>query len=106
MLCRRNTKAATGCLHTAGVEAVTGSDNIMFKVIAVSIAIAALAGCSSYNRTSSMGNAAETKNSSDANKSQNPAAVSPGPAGTTGSGAGGGTGSGGGGGTGSAGGAR
>jgi uncharacterized lipoprotein len=67
----------------------------MFKVIAVSLAIAALAGCSSYNRTSSMGNAAETKNSTDANKSQNPAAVSPGPAGAgTGGGSGGGAGSG------------
>jgi hypothetical protein len=55
----------------------------MFKVIAVSIFIAALAGCSSYGRTSSMGNAAETKNSTDANKAQNPAAVSPGSSGSS-----------------------
>ena len=88
MLCRGNTKAATGCLHTAGVEAVIGT-NIMLKVLAVSFAIAALAGCSSYNRTSSMGNAAETKNSTDANKAQNPAAASPGTGATSGTGTGG-----------------
>jgi hypothetical protein len=63
----------------------------MFKVIAVSFFIASLAACSSMSgRTTSMGNAAETKNSTDANKSQNPAAVSPGPSGSgSGSGAGG-----------------
>lgn len=54
----------------------------MFKVIAVSCFIVSLAACSSMNRPSTtMGNTAETKNSTDANKAQNPAAVSPGPAG-------------------------
>ena len=81
MLCRGNTRAATGCLHTAGAEAVIGS-NIMFKVIAVSFFIASLAACSSMSGRTTMGNAAETKNSTDANKAQNPAAVSPGSSGS------------------------
>jgi uncharacterized lipoprotein len=51
----------------------------MFKLIAVSCFIASLAACSSMSgRSAPMGNAAETKNSTDANKANNPAAVSPG----------------------------
>lgn len=55
----------------------------MIKLIAVTFVVASLAACSSMGyRSSSMGNAAETKNSSDANKSGNPAAVSPGSSGS------------------------
>jgi hypothetical protein len=55
----------------------------MFKIIAVSLFVASLAACSSMSgRSTSMGNAAETKNSTDANKAQNPAAVSPGSSGS------------------------
>ena len=60
----------------------------MFKALAVSFFIVSLAACSSMSgRSTSMGNAAETKNSTDANKAANPAAVSPGTG--TGSGTGG-----------------
>jgi hypothetical protein len=76
MVFRRNTETATGRLHTAGVQAATGP--IMLKTIAVSFFVVALAACSSMSGRSTMGNAAETKNSTDANKSANPAAVSPG----------------------------
>ena len=55
----------------------------MIKLIAVTFVVASLAACSSMGyRSSSMGNAAETKNSTDANKAQNPAAVSPGSSGS------------------------
>ncbi|MCE3273146.1 MAG: hypothetical protein K0S57_3543 [Ramlibacter sp.] len=54
----------------------------MIKLIAVSFVVASLAACSSMSPRSSMGNAAETKNSTDANKAQNPAAVSPGSSGS------------------------
>ena len=59
----------------------------MIKFIAIALAAVSLSACGSImNRDSArMGNAAETKNSTDANKSGNPASVSP--AGTTGSGA-------------------
>ena len=59
----------------------------MIKLLAISFAITALAACSSMNDTrGTMGNAAETKNSTDANKSGNSSAVSPG--GSAGTGAG------------------
>jgi hypothetical protein len=59
----------------------------MIKLIAITIAIASLAACSSMNKPMA-GNPAETKNSTDANKSSNPAAVSPGGAtGASGAGA-------------------
>jgi hypothetical protein len=84
----RNTETATGRLHTAGVQAATGP--IMLKTIAVSCFVVALAACSSMSgRSSTMGNAAETQNSANANKSGNPAAVSPGGTGMGGSGTGG-----------------
>ena len=54
----------------------------MLKTIAVSFFVVALAACSSMSGRSTMGNTAETKNSTDANKSNNPAAVSPGTSGT------------------------
>jgi hypothetical protein len=65
----------------------------MTKLIALSLFAVSLAACSSMNGTRSMGNtatpaAAPTQNSTDANKSANPAAVSPG----TGTGTGTGTG--------------
>lgn len=51
----------------------------MTKFLAIAFAVAALSACSSMNRPStSMGNAAETKNSTDANKSGNNSSVSPG----------------------------
>lgn len=52
----------------------------MFKLLAIAIASIALTACSSMPNpnASRMGNAAETKNSTDANKSGNPAATSPG----------------------------
>lgn len=58
----------------------------MTKLLAVTLAIASLAACSSMNRPTA-GNPAETKNSTDANKSANPAAVSPGGAPSGGTGA-------------------
>lgn len=62
----------------------------MSKIFAITFVALALSACSSMNRPgTSMGNAAETKNSTDANKAGNPAAVSPG----SGSGASGGAGS-------------
>jgi hypothetical protein len=78
---RRNTEAVTDRLLTAGAQAATGP--IMLKVIAVSFFVVALAACSSMSgRSTSMGNAAETKNSTDSNKAANPAAVSPGSSGS------------------------
>ena len=50
----------------------------MTKLLAVTFVAIALTACTSMSRTQSMGNTAETKNSTDANKSNNPAAVSPG----------------------------
>ena len=50
----------------------------MTKLIAITLAAIALSACSSMPGTGTMGNTAETKNSTDANKSANPAAVSPG----------------------------
>lgn len=55
----------------------------MFKTLAISFFVVSLAACSSMApRNASMGNAAETKNSTDANKSGNAAAVSPGSSGS------------------------
>jgi hypothetical protein len=88
-------------LQTAGAEAVTL--NSMHKLLAITLTAVALAACTSTTTTSpsSMGNTsnpAETKNSTDANKVRNPAAVSPGGADAgaagTGTGAGAGTGTG------------
>lgn len=60
----------------------------MMKFLAIGLAAVALTACSSMNRPgATMGNAAETKNSTDANKANNPAAVSPGPSGAGSSGA-------------------
>jgi hypothetical protein len=90
----------------------------MSKIFAITFIALALSACSSMNRPgTSMGNAAETKNSTDANRAGNPAAVSPsagtgaGGSGMGGSGSGGsaggsGSGAAGGGGSGSAGGTR
>jgi hypothetical protein len=65
----------------------------MIKLLAITLTAVSLAACGSMNRDSArMGNAAETKNSTDANKSANPAAVSPAPAAGTGSGSGSGVG--------------
>jgi uncharacterized protein YcfL len=50
----------------------------MTKLIAITLAAFALTACSSMSDSRMMGNTAETKNSTDANKSSNPAAVSPG----------------------------
>lgn len=52
----------------------------MIKVLAIAVAAISLAACGSMTSRDSarMGNAAETKNSTDANKSANPAATSPG----------------------------
>lgn len=50
----------------------------MIKLLAITLAAAALTACGSMSDRSTMGNTAETKNSTDANKSNNPAAVSPG----------------------------
>lgn len=50
----------------------------MTKLLAVAFMAVALTACTSTSRNQTMGNAAETKNSTDANKSGNPAAVSPG----------------------------
>ncbi|NML44790.1 hypothetical protein HHL11_13615 [Ramlibacter sp. G-1-2-2] len=62
----------------------------MTKLLAIAFAAIALSACSNMygNRAmgASSGNMSETKNSTDANKSGNPAAVSPG--GGTGSGSG------------------
>ena len=67
----------------------------MMKFLAIGLAAVALTACSSMNRPgATMGNAAETKNSTDANKANNPAAVSPGPSPSSGGGSGGASGSG------------
>jgi PBP1b-binding outer membrane lipoprotein LpoB len=62
----------------------------MNKLLAISFVAFALAACSSTTGTSSMGapagNPTETKNSTDANKTNNPAAVSPGSGSGTGTG--------------------
>ncbi|HEX7890209.1 MAG TPA: hypothetical protein VF522_12680 [Ramlibacter sp.] len=52
----------------------------MTKLLAVTFVAIALTACSSMSRTppQSMGNTSETKNSTDANKANNPAAASPG----------------------------
>ena len=50
----------------------------MHKLPGLLLCAVALAACSNMSGTRSMGNTAETKNSTDANKSANPAAVSPG----------------------------
>jgi len=50
----------------------------MTKLLAIAFAAIALSACSSWNHDTSMGNAAETKNSTDANKSGNRSAASPG----------------------------
>ncbi|MBC5785789.1 hypothetical protein H8N03_22810 [Ramlibacter sp. USB13] len=54
----------------------------MNKLFGIVFCAAALAACSNMSGTHSMGNSSanksETKNSTDANKSGNPAAVSPG----------------------------
>ena len=50
----------------------------MLKILAITCAAVALAACSNMGPRSTMGNTAETKNSTDANKSANPSAVSPG----------------------------
>jgi uncharacterized lipoprotein len=66
----------------------------MIKLLAITLTVASLAACSSMNRSTTAGNPAETKNSTDANKSGNRAAQSPagatngGSAGTGASGAG------------------
>ena len=61
----------------------------MIKLLAIAFTVTALTACSSMNRPStSMGNAAETKNSTDANKSGNNSAVSPGGGAGSGSGSG------------------
>jgi hypothetical protein len=49
----------------------------MTKMIAIALAAVALTACSSMSNTRTMGNTAETKNSTDANKAANPSAVSP-----------------------------
>ena len=56
----------------------------MFKLLAISVVAVSLAACSSMwggNSNGTQPNSGATKNSSDANKSGNPAAVSPGSAG-------------------------
>jgi hypothetical protein len=66
----------------------------MSKLFAVTFIAIALSACSSMSGTQSMGssaNPAETKNSTDANKAGNPAAVSPAPGAASGSGSGSGT---------------
>lgn len=53
----------------------------MTKILALALFAASLAACSNMpgsRSTANTGNPAETKNSTDANKSGNPAAVSPG----------------------------
>jgi hypothetical protein len=60
----------------------------MTKLIAITLAAVALAACSNMSGTRTMGNTAETKNSTDANKPGNPAAVSPAGGGAAASGAG------------------
>lgn len=60
----------------------------MNKLFALTLVTVALAGCNSMmsgSRTANTGNPTETRNSTDGNKSGNPAAVSP--AGGTGGGA-------------------
>ena len=61
----------------------------MIKPLFITLVAVALTACSAMNRPTA-GNPAETKNSTDANKSRNPAAASPGgaAAGTGASGAG------------------
>ncbi|MCG2591558.1 hypothetical protein LZ009_02020 [Ramlibacter sp. XY19] len=56
----------------------------MLKLLAISVVAVSLAACSSMwggNANGTQPNAGATKNSSDSNKSGNPAAVSPGSAG-------------------------
>jgi uncharacterized lipoprotein len=60
----------------------------MTKLLAVAFAAIALSACSSWNQDNSMGNRAETRNSTDANKSGNRAAASPGTGSTSGTGTG------------------
>jgi hypothetical protein len=75
----------------------------MIKLIAITVAAVALTACSSMSHRgsgtmgSSAGNPKETQNSTDANRSGNPAAVSPGGGAGAGTGAGAGAGTGGGG---------
>lgn len=61
---------------------------IMTKLLAVAFMAVALTACTSTTRSPTAGNPAETKNSTDANKAGNPAAVSPGTGTSTGSGTG------------------
>ena len=65
----------------------------MLKLLSIPLVAVALVACTSTPAPRTMGNPAETKNSTDANRAGNPAAVSPG-SGTSGSGAGGSSGSG------------
>ena len=62
----------------------------MHKLLAISFVAVALAACSNMttNRMGSTSNPQETKNSTDANKSANPAAVSPAPGGSSSGGGG------------------
>ena len=79
----------------------------MIKPLLATLVAVALAACNTMPDRTSAGNPAETKNSTDANKSRNPAAVSPGGGAAAGTGAAGsGSGSGAGGGTGAGSGAR
>lgn len=70
----------------------------MNQLFALTLVAVALAGCNSMmssGRSANTGNPAETRNSTDANRSGNPAAVSPaggaGSSGSSGSGSGSGT---------------
>jgi hypothetical protein len=74
---RRNARAAARRLHTAGAAAAARTTT-MLKLLAAAYVALSLIACSSMSSTGTMGNRAETKNSTDANKSGNPAAVSPG----------------------------
>jgi hypothetical protein len=58
----------------------------MKKLIALALCALSLAACSDMNGTRSMGYGNATRNSSDANRSGNPAAVSPTSAGSNGNG--------------------
>jgi hypothetical protein len=68
----------------------------MTKVFAITLVAFSLAACGSMGTSSTMGNRAETKNSTDANKSGNTSAASPGAGmgGSTGAGSAAGTGTG------------
>ena len=59
----------------------------MIKLLAITLAVASLAACSNMGNRTTTANPAETRNSTDANKSANPAAVSPGGGTGTGTGA-------------------